>query len=300
MRSTVRGLGDTPDDVETLDALKMLNEILDVLARKEDFSQGLQSIVFDKPNKGFVNFSDDPHRVVSITATPQTSPYSGTFKCRTESTHNLVQGDKIVLRVDGRDFNLVADIINSYREFTTHNPSGLSGQYYGSFKLEKEPDEKLIDVIMSPPVNIFQVVESGTGVIPERQQQGFYASSSGKWWFYVKRTYAYSTLYVNELSRFMVVFPRPCLRNVTLDTDFDNVDSAALSAIKYRLASEIAYTSGYATQGEMLLKKYKHAYATFVRSGAQAASPYPDLSAPGYFGESRYDIYNDGGKNATF
>ena len=47
IRSTVRGLGDTPDDLEVKDALSMLNEILDVLSQKDEFSTGDEAVVFE-------------------------------------------------------------------------------------------------------------------------------------------------------------------------------------------------------------------------------------------------------------
>lgn len=296
IRSTVRGLGDTPDDLEVKDALAMLNEILDVISQKEDFATGDLSVVFDMPpGRRFVTFSDDPRRVFSATASP-----SG-IRCRCGDSHDLEVGSVIDARIGGVDITAEVTSVISYLEFEIAPDGRLSGPYQGSFKLESEGPEYIIDFIMTPPVGMDQVIGSGVGKIVECQKQYFYSMQpEGRWWFYEKGKLPYPRLYISGIDRVMAVFPKPTFRNVTLDTDLTSMDSSARSAIKYRLAAEIASNAGFLAVEESLLKRYRNAYATFVRSRAQTATPDPDLSAPGYFRNMYYDIYTDGGGHATF
>lgn len=296
IRSTVRGLGDTPDDLEVKDALAMLNEILDVISQKEDFVTGDKRVVFDMPpGRRFVTFSDNPHRIFSATADP-----SG-IRCVCGESHDLSVGDVIDVRIGGYDIETEVTAVGSYLEFTVAPDGRLSGPYQGSFKRQSEGPEYIIDFIMTPPVNMYQVIGSGVGQIVECQKQFFYSMEpEGRWWFYEKGKLPYPRLYVSGIDRVMAVFPEPTFRNVTLDTDLTAMDSSARSAIKYRLAAEIASNSGFLEVENRLLQKYKNAYATFVRSRSQTATPNPDLSAPGYFRNMYYDIFTDGGGHATF
>lgn len=295
IRSTVRGLGDTPDDLEVKDALAMLNEILDVLSQKEAFSTGEDAVVFDMPpGRRFVTFSDNPHRVFSAVA-------DGTkIACKCGEAHDLNTGDIINARIGGIDIE-ASVTVDSFLDFSLPPDGRLSGIYKGSFKLSAEGPEYIIDFITPPPVNMFQIVGSGVGKIAECQQQVFYTMEpEGRWWFYEKGNIPYPRLHVSGIDRVMAVYPKPTFRNVTLDTDLTSMDSSARSAIKYRLAAEIAANAGFLSIEQNLLSKYKNAFATFVRSRAQSASPLPDLSAPGYFRNMYYDIFTDGGGHATF
>lgn len=296
IRSTVRGLGDTPDDLEVKDALSMLNEILDVLSQKDEFSTGDEAVVFDMPpGRRFVTFSDNPHRVFSANATPM-----GIW-CKCGDSHDLNVGDRINVRIGGIDIETEVSTVESFLEFAIAPDGRLSGPYQGSFKKASEGPEYIIDFITAPPVNMFQIIGSGVGQIAECQKQVFYSMEpEGRWWFYEKGKLPYPRLYVSGIDRVMAVYPKANFRNVTLDTDLTPMDSSARSAIKYRLAAEIAANSGFLAVEQSLLAKYRNAYATFVRSRAQSASPLPDLSAPGYFRNMYYDIFTDGGGHATF
>ena len=295
IRSTVRGLGDTPDDLETRDALSMLNEILDVFVQKEDFSTGNSAVVMDMPVRGFVTFSCNPHRVFSATATAMS------IHCTCGDSHNLNVGDEIDVRIGGKDWTAQVTTVESHLAFYIAPNAELSGAYTGSFKLTSEPEDYIIDLITPPPVNIYQVVGSGIGQMAECQQQNFYSAEHvGRWWFYDKGKTPYPRLWVSGASRVMVVFPKPTFKDVTLDTDLTAMDSSALSVIKYRLAAEIAASAGYQAVEQSLLARYKNAYGTFVRSRSQAATPIPDWSAPGYVHSLHYDIFTDGGGHATF
>lgn len=296
IRSTVRGLGDTPDDLEVKDALAMLNEILDVLVCKDEFSTGDQRIVFDMPpGRRYVTFSDNPHRVFSAVA-------DGTsILCRCGDSHDLQVGDMISVRIGGVDMDTAVVSVVSFLEFTIAPDGRLSGTYQGSFKRAEEGPEYIIDFITPPPVDMYQIVGSGVGEIAECQKQFFYSMEpEGRWWFYEKGNLPYPRLHVSGIDRVMAVFPKPTFRNVTLDTDLTSMDSSARSAIKYRLAAEIAANAGFLAVETSLMAKYKNAFATFVRSRAQSATPNPDLSAPGYFRNMYYDIFTDGGGHATF
>jgi len=294
-RSTVRGLGDTPDDPEVNDALRMLNEILDVMVDKQEFSSGNESIVFDVPARRYVTFSDNPHRVFSATAD------SSAIVCRCDESHDLSVGSAVTVRIGGIDIDTSVTDVVSYMEFKVPADNRLSGSYIGSFKLQAEGPEYLIDFIMSPPVNMYQVVGSGVGKIDECQMQYFYSAEKvGRWWFYEKGMRPYPRLWVSGVDRVMAVFPRPTFRNVTLDTDLTSMVPSARSAILYRLAAEIAAGNGFDAVEKNLLAKYKNAFGTYVRSRAQSASPVPDWSAPGFTDSARYDIYTDGGGHASF
>lgn len=293
-RSTVRGLGDTPDDHETKDALNMLNEILGVLSKKEDLSTGNKAVILDVPPKGYLTFSENPHRIFSATVD------DSRITCVCRDAHNLSVGDEIVLRIGGMDIVTSVYGVNSFREFYVPPSGVLTGSYLGSFKLASEPDEFLIDFIMPAPVNIFQVVGAGIGELPECKEQYFYSMDrSGTWWFYQKGNNPYPKLHVCGCSRVKIVFPVPLLRKVTLDTDLTNVDESLVSALKYRLAAEIAAGQEMYAKEESLLKRYKQAFATFARSQAQSADPEPDTSMPGY-GHGSYNIYTDGPDNDDF
>ena len=296
IRSTVRGLGDTPDDLETRDALSMLNEILDVLTQKEDFSTGNSAIVLDMPaGRRFVTFSNNPHRVFNAVA-----DIAGVH-CTCGDSHNLNVGDEIDVRIGGKDYTASVTAVVSHIAFDLAANAELSGAYTGSFKLHSEPEDFIIDIISPPPVNMFQVVGSGVGELAECQQQNFYSAEHvGRWWWYDKGKTPYPRLWVSGADRVMAVFPKPTFKDVTLDTDLTALDSSALSAIKYRLAAEIAANAGYQAVEQSLMARYKNAYATFVRSRSQSASPIPDWSAPGYLNSLHYDIFTDGGGHATF
>ena len=268
MRSTVRGLGETPDADETKDALEMLNEILDVLCRID------------------ADHTFGEWYVVDIVC---------------GDSHGLVVGDNITLRMQGRDYDTDVVEVKSYREFSVYVQRMFSeGKFLGSFKLQSETDEYLIDIITTPPVNIYQVVGSGEGVMPECKQQFFYSQPrDGTWWFYSKGGKPYPRLYVSGSSRIKVVFERPFPRKVTLDTDLTMIDPAALSALKYRLAAEIAASAGFDEKEKSLLARYRNAFATYARSKAQIEETEPDTSMAGY-GYGVYDIRTDGASNATF
>ena len=296
IRSTVRGLGDTPDDFEVKDALAMLNEILDVLTEKQDFTTGNSALVIDIPaSRRYVTFSDNPHRVFSAIA-----DLNGVH-CTCGDAHDLVVGTEVDVRIGGHSYSTSVSGVDSYLKFDLPVNPELSGAYTGTFKLHSEPEEYCIDIVSPPPVNMYQVVGSGVGQLAECQEQNFYSAEHvGRWWFYEKGNIPYPRLWVVGSDRFMAVFPKPTFKDVTLDTDLTALDSAARSAIMYRLAAEIAAGQGFLAVEQNLLARYKNAYATFVRSRSQSATPVPDWSAPGYVHSIHYDIYTDGGGRATF
>lgn len=302
MLSTIRGVGETPDADETKDALELLNDVLDVLCRKEDFSAGMGDYVLDVPPKGFITFSDNPHRIFSATIDADRMEGDNfVVNVMCPDSHELNVGDTVTMRLQGRDFNRAVHSVVSYREFTVLvNRSFAEGKFIGSFKLQYEPDEFLIDIITTPPVNMYQVVGSGEGVLQECKQQFFYSQGkSGTWWFYSKGNTPYPRLYVTGCSRVKVVFEKPFPRKVTLDTDLTAVDPAALSALKYRLAAEIAASAGFDEKEKSMLARYRNAYATYARSKSQTEETEPDTSMAGY-GYGVYDIRTDGASNATF
>lgn len=296
IRSTLRGLGDTPDDLETKDALAMLNEILDTLSQKEEFSTGNASVIIDMPaGRRFVTLSDNPHRVFTAIA--------GTdgVRCICGDSHDLQVNDEIDVRIGNEYYTATVTSVVSFVEFVLPANANLSGSYIGTFKKHSEPEDFFIDIVTAPPVNMYQVVGSGVGQLQECQQQNFYSAEHvGRWWWYDKGNTPYPRLWVSGCDRVMAVFPKPTFKGVSLDTDFSSMDSSARSAIKYRLAAEIAATAGFTAVEQSLMAKYRHSYATFVRSRSQSATPIPDYSAPGYNNSLFYDIFTDGGGHATF
>lgn len=296
IRSTLRGLGDTPDDLETKDALAMLNEILDVLSQKEEFSTGNASLVFDMPpGRRFVTMSDNPHRVFTAIAE------NDGVRCICGDSHDLVSGTEIDVKIGNLSFRTSVSSVTSYVEFRIPTNADFTGSGTGTFKLASEQEEYSIDIVTAPPVNMYQVLGSGIGQIEECQEQNFYSAEHvGRWWFYDKGNTPYPRLWVVGADRVMAVFPKPTFRNVTLDTDLSSMDSAARSAVKYRLAAEIAASAGFTAVEQSLLARYRNAYGTFVRSRHQSASPIPDYSAPGYGNSLYYDIFTDGGGHASF
>lgn len=293
LRSTVRGLGDTPDDHETRDALDMLNEILDELCRKQAFSFGKESRVLDVPAKGYVTFSCDPHRTFMAT------DVDDGITCLCGDSHDLNVGDAIVVRLCGVDIETNAVEVISFQEFKIPSFGGFTGRSIGSFRLATDGEEFSIDMITPPPVNISQVVGSGEGELPEATEREFYATSFGRGWFYRKGNNPYPRLYVSGCRRVRIVYDKPSIRNVTLDTDLSFVDTSFLTAIKFRLAAEIAASNGFDAKEQSLLSRWKSAYSTFVRSMEVDEFSEPDTTMAGY-DHQHYDIYTDGASNATF
>jgi len=293
-RSSVRGLGDTPDNEETDDALGMLNDILGILSRKQEFSEGYVTYIVNKPiDRDYITFSDSHKRTFSAVAD------NDGIVLNFDEPHMLEQGMSIDLRIGGLDFSTTVSSTDTLSVVVPPNNS-LNGCYKGSYKMSSEGPEYLIDVIATPPVNMAHVIASGKGELEEVQQQFFYGSNNGDGgWFYEKTRNPYPKLYVKGAERVKVVFPKTVFTNVNLDTDLSSMDDAARAAIKYRLAAEIAGSNGFDEKMKTLLALYKNAYGTFARSVVQSSSPVPDTSAPGYVG-GRYNIYTDGGADATF
>lgn len=294
LRSTVRGLGDTPDDHETADALTMLNEILDVLSDKEDFSSGKEVRVFDVPPKGYITFSDNPHRIFRAIAD------TDSVRCSCGDSHDLEAGESVVVRLGGIDIETAVSSVESFKEFTIPADGRLTGCLVGSFKKSSEPDEFLIDVISKPPVEISQVVGSGEGELTECTEREFYSvEGRSRSWFYRKGNSPYPRLYVMGCTRVRAVWPKPCLRNLGMDADLTWLEPSMYSAILYRLAAEIAATNNFEAVEKRLLERWRNAYATFVRSHGETVELEPDGSMAGY-DHGGYDIFSDGAPNAAF
>lgn len=294
MRSGILGLGATPDDHETKFALELLNEILGVLSRQEGFSPGKVEKVLDVPAKGYVTFSNNPHRVFMATAD------ENGIRCMCGNSHDLVVGDEIDARIGGVDMRVAVSSVESFREFTLPADGSLSGRFVGSFKLATQGDEFAIDIIGQPPENIYRVVGSGSGEIPKCDEQFFYTGVvSGEHWFYRKGNTPYPRLYVSGCSRVKIVYSMPALCKVGLDTDLTWLDAAQDSALVYRLAADIAGSRGFEAREASLMARYRNAYAAYMRSRDEDAEALPDTSMAGY-GRGGYDIFTDGASNEQF
>lgn len=294
MRSGILGLGATPDDHETKFALDLLNDILGVLSRQEGFSPGKVEKVLDVPAKGYVTFSDNPHRVFMATAD------ENGIRCMCRGSHDLVVGDEIDARVGGIDMRVAVSSVESFREFTIPANGYLSGRFIGSFKLASQEDEYVIDIVGQPPENIYKVVGSGSGEIPKCDEQFFYAGVvTGDYWFYRKGNMPYPRLYVEGSSRVKIVYSMPSLCKVGLDTDLTWLDEAQDSALIYRLAADIAGARGFEAREKSLMARYRNAYATYMRSREEDAEALPDTSMAGY-GACDYNIFTDGAGNEQF
>lgn len=293
VRSTLRGFGETVDDEESRYGLECLNDILADLNRKQAFSTGIVEYIVEKPkDRDFITFSDSKRRVCSIIADDDG------LHCIFSAPHKCVPGDEIVLRMDGMDVETVIKDVDSITSFVVQNEGNLTGSRRGSFKLASEGPEYLIDIIGSAPVNIYKVVGSGVGELQECQEQYFFTGGlSGRSYFYEKTMFPYPKLWVKGSDRIKISFEKPFISKVTLDTDLDDLDELAVSAVKFRLAADLAVK--YPEIEKKMLERYKHAMATFTRSKEHTGSPYPDTSAPGY-GGGRYNIMTDGDSNATF
>lgn len=294
VRSTLRGFGETIEDEEVRHGLACLNDILVDLNRKQGFSTGIVEYIVNKPqDRDFITFSDSKRRICSIIGDDDG------LHCHFSAPHKCVPGDEIVLRMDGEDIETSIAEVDSITSFTLPNEGNIVGSRRGSFKLASEGPEYLIDIIGSAPVNIFKVVGSGVGELPECEEQTFFACGGlpGNSYFYEKTMHPYPKIWIKGAERIKISFNKPFITKVELDTDLDDLDELAVSAVKYRLAAELAVK--YPEIEEKMMARYKHAMATFTRSKTHTGSPYPDTSAPGY-GGGRYNILTDGVGNASF
>jgi len=302
-KSTVRGLTDTPEADEIKQALSTLNTDLDQLTAREEFSTSKRAVRVSVGPLGYVTVSDNPARIIvsAITSGPNE------VKINTLAEHGVSVVDHIDLSRNfyenfpsGAEYfkNLEVKSVDSPFIFTIRTRSGLiDGVKSGSFKLSSQGPEYDIDIIDCPPDNIYQVVDSEGLKLPELQEQDFYAYRDRRdfaWYFYDKSRNPYPKIWVGGRSAVTIVYQEPFWHDLKLDTDLTAMPRSALACLKYALSRDLAEENGYLDIAQRMDARYSEAYADYVRSVAQSASPLPDVSAPGYLDRPLYNIENDG------
>lgn len=288
--STVRGIGDTPDDEEVTDALVLLNDALDSLSGKSGFTPGLKTISV-KTSKDYITISNNKQKIISSFIADNLQEH---FFATTEDNHTLNDDDigkKIFLNIKGKEYECVVSGIISLTEFAVEKNVELSGVFSKiSFRFENEDK---IDVISVPPVNI-EYVKINDSFAEELQENIFYFKkpSYGLWFFYDKSLYDATKLYVSQSGIIEITFREPCWVDLTLDSDLSNMHRVARQVIKWKLAADIAEANGYLEIADRLIARSKSALGTFQRDQMQLQAPIPDLSAHGYF-NGTYNIYKD-------
>lgn len=297
-KSTVRGLTDTPEADEIKQALSTLNTDLDQLTAREEFSTSKRAVRVSVGPLGYVTVSDNGARIIDSGVVLEGLK----ARCTTRSEHGLSVGDFIVLKsaadwTDGNPITLnVAEIIDPFT-FDLWVTSYAHGSFNGTFKKQGEGQEYDIDIIDCPPDNIYQVVDSEGLKLPELQEQDFYAYRDRRdfaWYFYDKSRNPYPKIWVGGRSAVTIVYQEPFWHDLKLDTDLTAMPRSALACLKYALSRDLAEENGYLDIAQRMDTRYREAYADYVRSVAQSASPLPDVSAPGYLDRPLYNIENDG------
>lgn len=284
----VKGVGETPTDPETSDALDILNGILDNFGMESLFKPGIITRTVTSKNDGSIVIAADGGRIISgISAVSPTA----TITC--QSKHGLTVGTSITIQgtnlVDGE---YIVNGITSLTSFTI--PVTVSGTgYVGTFKKTTDSDAYLIDLAIEPPDQILTVVD-GTTPLDEYPSDIFYSErnylSAG--WFYEIALDPYPTLYLDGKRTVQISFYQSGFRNVNLNTDCDKWQLGMKEAIKWRLASDIAMTNGYLDMSRECMNRFSEVITKFRRSHKRSNSIVADRSAPGYRG-GYYDISTD-------
>lgn len=297
-KSTVRGLTDTPEADEIKQALSTLNTELDQLTAREEFSTSKRAVRASVGPQGYVTVSDNGARIIDSGVVLEGLK----ARCTTRSEHGLYNENFIVLNstadwTDGKPITLqVAGIIDPFT-FELFVTSYAHGSFNGTFKKQGEGPEYDIDIIDCPPDNIYQVVDSEGLKLPELQEQDFYAYRDRRdfaWYFYDKSRNPYPKIWVGGRGAVTIVYQEPFWHDLKLDTDLTAMPRSALACLKYALSRDLAEENGYLDIAQRMDARYREAYADYVRSVAQSASPLPDVSAPGYLDRPLYNIENDG------
>lgn len=292
-KSTVRGLTDTPEADEIKQALSTLNTDLDQLTAREEFSTSKRAVRASVGPLGYVTVSDNPARLIVQMSFvgPQVS------SAFTAGEHGLNTGDEIVLLTSGYNGPFEVTSVSSPFEFVFSHRSGFRTVSNVAFKIASQGPEYDIDIIDCPPDNIYQVVDSEGLKLPELQEQDFYAYRDRRnfaWYFYDKSRNPYPKIWVGGRSAVTIVYQEPFWHDLKLDTDLTAMPRSALACLKYALSRDLAEENGYLDIAQRMDARYREAYADYVRSVAQSASPLPDVSAPGYLDRPLYNIENDG------
>lgn len=299
-KSTVRGLTDEPEADEVTSALETLNTELDLLTSREEFTTSKRAVSASVNSEGYFTIAENPKRIITSATRVSLSRWNVT----TKDVNGLSVGDEIRIYFDQSASAMftyttfTVESLTSPYEFVAYSSAALSpSQFSGQFVLPDEGPEYKMDIIDLPPDNIYQVVGTDGVAFPELQEQDFYANRQHKefkWYFYDKSRNPYPRVWIGGAGTVTVVYVEPFWHDLTLDTDLTAMPKAALTVIKFLLASDLAYENGYEDIGRSNERRFKEAYADYVRSMSQSASPIPDISAPGYFHHGGYNIENDG------
>ena len=294
-KSTVRGLTDTPEAEEVRMALETLNTELDGLTANAEFSPSRRAVRAVVGSEGYVTIADDQKRVI---VSAEATVYG--IKLNTGDAHGMSVGDAISVRIDGHSgiFEATVIQITGPYSFNTTAISGITGTFSGTFKMSSKGPEYDIGILDCPPDNIYQVISDDGRILPELQEQDFYANRHNRnfdWFFYDKSRNPYPKVWVGGRASVTIVYTEPFWHDLKLDTDLTMMPKSARTAIKYMLAENIADENGYTDIADRMHRKYMENYAAYCRSVDHSASPLPDLSAPGYFNTGHYNIENDGG-----
>lgn len=300
-KSTVRAIGDIPDEEELSAALSDLNDFLDEFTGNPEFTPAKKCREVSIGEGGFVTFSNEPSRVIPSAVMADSE--DGTHKVLTihtvgENMIDTLKDDTIVLFLGGKtlEFSLASIIVDDPFTFHIEGTTSLSalgnGVYQGSWKYGEESMDYRIDIPEVPPVNIYQVIPIGGRELPELQEQNFYARNGheGKWYFYDKGRNPYPKLWVGGERYVRIVYEDQRWHDLELDTDLEGMPKVAVQVMKWRLAADIAVE--YPDVAARMEKRYNSSLMTYYRSNKNSESPVPDDSAPGYHGH-RYNIYED-------
>lgn len=293
-KSTVRGLTDTPEADEVRMALETLNTELDRMTARAEFSTSKRAVRAVVGSEGYVTIADDQKRVI---VSAEATVYG--IKLNTGDAHGMSVGDAISIRIDGHlgIFEATVIQITGPYSFNTTAISGITGTFSGTFKMSSQGPEYDIGILDCPPDNIYQVIDENGWMLPELQEQDFYANRIHRefdWYFYEKSYNPYPRVWVGGKSTVTIVYAEPFWHDLKLDMDITVMPRSAQTALKYILAECLAEENGYTDIADRMHRKFSEAYADYCRSVTQSASPLPDFSAPGYFRTDRYNIENDG------
>lgn len=295
--STVRGLGDVPEDAEAEDALDLLNGYLDELVSDTSFSTGKRSVSVRVGPKGYVTITDDPKRVTtSLIVEQKEGSRFLTVSASTEVENGFDDGTPIIICAAGKQVpcavNGIVDPWSFNAVFTS--PSILEpGTYNGYVKLYGEGPERDIDIIDVPPASIYQVIGCGDK-LPQLTEQNFHSESNrtGRWYFYDKGRNPYPRVYVGGCQEVKIVYDEPFWHDLEMDSDLTNMPRTARECLKWHLAMELADIAQFETVARRCERTWKNCYQAYVDSMEQDVEFEPDISAPGYGGYSNFDIRN--------
>lgn len=299
-KSTVRGLGDTPDSEEVDVALQSLNDFLDEYTSKSFFAPSKKCVEVDVPERSFVTFSDNGERVIgsAVVEHDDTDP-TFNVSIHTSEEHNIDEDRTVNIKLGGVEVagSFSVSVIDQFSFEIEGVPEGAGigpGVYNGCWKYSDEGPECFIDIADVPPVNVYQVISMEGKVLPEYQEQDFYSrtGNEGEWFFYEKGRYPYPKLWVGGCKHVRIVYIDQVWHDLELDTDLESVPKNAIQVMKWRLAADLAAENGYDNVAQRMEARFKSALMTYFRSQHNSASPMPDNSAPGYNG-GRYNIYED-------